>query len=161
MPIARSLGVYEVSNLGSVRRVQTGKVRKPHYEKRGYAIVDLYDHGLIGWFSVHRLVALAFLGEPANEAMQVNHRDGNKSNNAVSNLEWVTGSENIRHKFDVLGVQPKRSKWRVIGPDGVVLHLDGLRQFCRKNGLSQGDMSLVASGAASHHKGWRCEKLAA
>lgn len=53
-------------------------------------------------FLVHRLVAKAFLGLPAGD-LEVNHKDGNPANNHVSNLEWVTRSENHRHAYRVLG----------------------------------------------------------
>lgn len=54
---------------------------------------------------VHRLVALAFLGPPPDGKTQVNHVDGDPSNNSITNLEYVTPSENVRHSIDVLGRQ--------------------------------------------------------
>ena len=62
-------------------------------------------------FQVHRLVAYAFLGPPPSEAAwQVNHIDGNCSNNRIDNLEWATRSENIRHSY---ATNPSRVKGRV------------------------------------------------
>ena len=50
--------------------------------------------------SVHRLVALAFLGPPPDRGSQVNHKDGNPENNFLWNLEWVSGSENMKHAYE-------------------------------------------------------------
>lgn len=88
---------YEISDTGLVRR--NGKILKPSISKRdGYVSVGLYHHCFHKTIKVHRLVALAFI--PTNDTkLDVNHKDGNKQNNSVSNLEWCTRSENHRHAF--------------------------------------------------------------
>lgn len=82
---------YEVSNLGRIRNITTGKLRKPQH-RSGYVIVNIKKKTV----SLHRAVAIAFLANPDGKT-QVNHLDGNKDNNTVGNLEWTTQSENIRH----------------------------------------------------------------
>jgi hypothetical protein len=97
-------GHYEVSNLGNVRK--DGEIVEPHEDANGYMkvkIVLIYGTMRI-W--LHRLVAATFIENPENK-LQVNHIDGNKHNNAVSNLEWVTNSENQRHRIDILGKNNK------------------------------------------------------
>jgi hypothetical protein len=59
----------------------------------------LFKNGIRHNFQIHRLVAATYIDNPLNKP-QVNHIDGNKSNNHVSNLEWVTQSENIRHAIN-------------------------------------------------------------
>jgi hypothetical protein len=76
-----------------------GRMKWPQ-ERGGYLSVQLHDGGRKQHHLVHRLVALAFLGEPPEPGMEVNHRDGNRSHNRATNLEWVTRSENITHAFE-------------------------------------------------------------
>jgi hypothetical protein len=70
-----------------------------HVSAAGYPRVHIRNDGNITWVSVHRLVALAFLPNPDN-LPQVNHKDGNKLNSHVDNLEWCTAQQNIRHAYD-------------------------------------------------------------
>ena len=87
-------------------RVYPEKVMKTQVSNVGYETVALQKQASYKRFYVHRLVALAFIPNPKN-ARTVNHIDGNKLNNSVTNLEWVSYSENIRHSFSVL----KRVVW--------------------------------------------------
>lgn len=112
-------GNYEVSNLGNVRVVvgkRPGSLKKASRSSTGYYIVGLSYQGKCTTSLVHRLVAAAFLGEcPAG--YEVNHKDGNKANNRLENLEYVTRKENARHAFDMgLNKLPTRR------PDGGDAH---------------------------------------
>ena len=107
---------YAVSNRGRIKRVTSsqrvaiGYIRKPVKNRGGYLQVTLYcSHPAGKKFQIHRLVLAAFVG-PCQEGRECNHIDGDKTNNCVGNLEWVTPSQNTRHKFDVLGYQAARGE---------------------------------------------------
>ena len=104
-------GLYQVSNLGNIKRlesiVETGNIKysrktkyyehllKPSNHSAGYKVVKLHKRDKY----VHRLVAEAFIENPKNKPF-VNHIDGNKTNNNVNNLEWCTQKQNVIHAFN-------------------------------------------------------------
>lgn len=94
-------GRYSVSNHGRVRNESNGYILKGCVNEFGYCVIGIYDKtkGHSMHYKVHRLVAEAFIPNPLNKKT-VNHKDGVKTNNNVSNLEWNTHSENLHHAFD-------------------------------------------------------------
>lgn len=105
-PVPNYEGIYSVSNLGRVRRdrggylvCQTGRILKPGL-RSGYPSVTLCKRGKRASTTIHRLVALAFIGPKpiyAESRAEINHLDGDRKNNRLSNLEYATVSENKRH----------------------------------------------------------------
>lgn len=89
-------GQYKVSNTGKVKTAKTERILVPAIDERGYERVCLFKKDRERRYKVHRLVAITFLPNPEGKK-QVNHKDGNKRNNCVSNLEWVTNEENMHH----------------------------------------------------------------
>ena len=95
-------------NSDSIILNKTGKVKMPRKRKDGYLGVQLYNHGEAQHKRIHRLVAEAFIPNPDNKP-DINHKDGNKHNNSVDNLEWVNKSENMRHAYQTGLVKPHAS----------------------------------------------------
>lgn len=87
---------YQVSSTGLVKTTKTGRILRACVDQRGYLRVALFKTNREKRYKVHRLVAEAFIPNPQG-LPQVNHKDGNKANNCVSNLEWVTNEQNMKH----------------------------------------------------------------
>ncbi|MGG3450231.1 NUMOD4 domain-containing protein [Domibacillus aminovorans] len=92
-------GLYKVSESGEILGLKRNKLLKPYIDMSGYLVYALSKKCKAKHIKAHRIVAIAFVDNPMKKP-QVNHIDGNKLNNHISNLEWVTASENIRHAFD-------------------------------------------------------------
>lgn len=110
-------GIYTIDKLGTIRNVEhiwNIKELKLDDSRRDYLSVTLFKDGRRYRFLVHRLVAEVFIPNLESKP-QVNHKDGNRSNNSIDNLEWVTASENSQHALatglakPAVGEQYKRS----------------------------------------------------
>lgn len=123
-PVLGFEGHYEVSLDGRVRSIdkrvnskirhnqsvmRRGKVLKLNPKKNGYLSVDLSKNNKKRSCSVHRLVAQSHIDNP-NNLPCVNHKNGNKHDNRVDNLEWVTHKQNTQHLFGKLGHKNKLGK---------------------------------------------------
>jgi len=132
LPITGYEGRYEVSDCGRVRSFVAGNARllRPLL-RRGYPSVDLYDgDGNNAWVTVHSIVAAAFIG-PRPLGAHVNHKSGVKTENAATNLEYCTQSENMKHAFRI-GLQSNKGERH----SQAVLTDQGVRQI----------RALIASG---------------
>lgn len=160
---------YIVSSMGAVASLnyhREGRIKnlKPSTDKDGYQKVLLYyGQGVRTSRAVHILVAEAFIEEGFGKP-QVNHKNGIKSDNRASNLEWVTALENLAHSFKFLGrkvasgsLSKCAKEYLATAPDGTLYHVKGLKAFCNKHGLLQGEMTNVVSGRAKSHRGWKCQ----
>lgn len=102
---------YEISTSGQVRRIYKNHSRKltPYTGTDGYVYVTITIKCISHSRAVHRLVAQTFIPNPENKP-QVNHLDGNKTNNNLLNLEWATSSENIMHSYKTKLRKPPHQK---------------------------------------------------
>lgn len=89
-------GLYQVSDTGQIYSLISNKYLKQRHYKNGYMHIDLHKNKESKTFLVHRLVAIAFLENP-NNLPQVNHIDGDKTNNNLNNLEWCDQYYNMKH----------------------------------------------------------------
>lgn len=102
-------GLYQISNLGNVKslkrkslnfKCEKDKILINCKTSQGYEKVMLCKNKQVKNQMIHRLVAKAFIPNP-NNLLEINHIDGDKTNNKVSNLEWCTRSENIKHAYEL------------------------------------------------------------
>jgi hypothetical protein len=91
--------MYAVNKEGQVYSLRRGHVLSPKRNRDGYLRIQLYSVNGCEFVSIHRLIAETFIPNPENKPF-VNHIDGNKQNNRVSNLEWCTQKENIAHAWE-------------------------------------------------------------
>jgi hypothetical protein len=123
---------YVVSSYGRVMNYKTEKILKlnPHHN-RGYLKVGLRKNGKQYTINVHRLIARTFIPNPKNKR-EVNHKDTNKSNNRVNNLEWMTGKENTRHSIRK-GLKKTKLTYRIA---------EQIRKEYIPNVITQNDLAL-------------------
>lgn len=120
-PIIGYEGLYEVSNYGNIKSLnwRNRNIEKCLYLKKhnkGYFQVELVKNKKRKMVLVHRLVAEAFLENPLNKP-QINHKDYNRSNNSVENLEWCTINENMTHSAIRRKSKPTKRKEKIIQLD--------------------------------------------
>jgi len=123
---------YSVSNLGNVRNDKTNKLLKKLITKRGYFVVNLYKNSKMKTMRVHKLVANAFIPNPDDKPC-VDHINNIKLDNNISNLRWVTHTENNRNRsiscnnssgYKAVSFHKKSQKWCAqIMIDGIKIHL--------------------------------------
>ena len=148
-------GLYMVSNWGRVKSIKFGKERilKPVTNSSGYLLVHLCKDGKVKSFTVHRLVAEAFIPNPYN-LPQVNHRDENKLNNNVDNIEWCTNEYNINY-----GTRTERYSKPVLQYtlDGEFVREWPSARECGRNGFNPRHVGDCCRSERKTHKGfiWR------
>lgn len=150
---------YLVSNYGNIRSVKKGIKLVPQVAKRGgYLVIKIVYSGKKKCVKVHRLVAESFLLNPVYKP-QVNHIDGNKLNNHVSNLEWATASENIKHAY-ALGLNPGNKEHLsklVIAKNiktGEIIKYSSIREAGRELNIFGQNICSVLSGRSKTAKGY-------
>jgi len=174
-------GLYEVSDHGDLRtiervyktgryfveRVLPSKKMSLRVTKDGYLNVGLRVDKKRFFRGVHRLVAMAFHPNPENKP-QVNHKDGDKKNNHVDNLEWATASENELHSFRVLGKKaylippmigekhPSARAVNRIDKDGGMKYYASIAD-AQRDGFRTPKIILVAQGKRKSHGNFKWE----
>jgi len=153
-PVVDCEGLYAISDSGKVRRevsktrAKAGTMLKGYIDRDGYANVGVSVHGKPKLIRVHRAVFTAFVG-PIPQGFVINHKDGNKLHNAVSNLEAVSNRDNILHAYAVLNRSPTGNK--IHESDVISIrekHADGIamKNLAKKYGLSHTAIMLIVRG---------------
>ena len=112
-------GLYQVSSLGSIRNKKMNL--KQSYDRNKYRVITLCKNGIQKKYRVNRIVAIAFIPNNYNKA-QVNHIDGNKENNCVNNLEWVTNKENMDHALKTGLISHSSKKITQLNDEGLEIN---------------------------------------
>lgn len=153
-------GLYSVSNLGEVKSLRFNKLLKqsPHIVT-GYQRVSLTVKGSSKVFYIHRLVMEVFIGR--KDGLEVNHIDGDKNNNKLTNLEWVTHHENIKHSHAMGLNKPKQVRGSKVGAaklnESQVLEIKQNRgkqtykETAKKYGVSSGTIYGIYSNTWWRH----------
>jgi hypothetical protein len=147
---------YEVSNLGRVRNIKSGRILKPYLNHNGYLMHCLYGYDKRKCLLLHRIIAIAFI-DNHEEKPCVNHIDENKLNNDLSNLEWCTERENVIHGTRTKRAAEKLSK-KVIQldlNDNVLNEFESMRQAERETGVSVGNISSCCNGKTKSAGGYK------
>lgn len=159
-------GLYEVSNLGRVRSLYTGKILKPRTQGSGYLQVDLYKDGKKKNYFIHRLVALAFIpNDDPEHKTEVNHiNDEDKTDNRACNLNWMDhkqnvnwGTRNERSSQNRINHPDMSKTIRQMTLDGQVVAIWPSIMEASRNGFSQGNISNCCNGKIKTAYGYKWE----
>lgn len=163
-------GIYQISNLGNVRSITRdvfiNHPTKPHYrhikgkplsairDKDGYLVISLFKKGKEKNVKIHRLVAEAFI-ENNDNLPQVNHKDGNKENNIVSNLEWCSNLYNQLHAYRIGLKKTKQIAKINLHTNKILKIYSSLPSICEDLAIDPSTLIKVCKGKRNHHKGFK------
>lgn len=146
--------LYQVSSFGNVRTIKKGEAEMSQQENRnGYMTVHLRDKGVERRAMVHRLVAEAFIPNP-DGLRDVNHKNGDKSDNRVENLEWVSHSDNMTHSFRELG-QNVRHIVQLDLDNNFIERWNSIVEASEATGICRTDIGECCRGNRKHTKGYK------
>lgn len=163
-------GLYKVSSYGRVKSLSDrwGKERilKPKKDKNGYLVVGFHKDGACKTYKIHRLVAQTFIENP-NNLPQVNHKDENKENNCVENLEWCNVKYNTNYGTRTERVANKNTNHPSTSKQvyqyslkGELIKIWQSISECGRNGFCETSVSDCCKGKNKTHKGyiWKYEQ---
>lgn len=153
-------GKYYISTNGEIYSIPAKRILKTCISNTGYELVCLRSpNGKRKQYTVHRLVALTFLPNPENLPI-INHKDENKLNNKVENLEWCTYSynstygEHLNKKNRTLHSPSRKECWIINLESKELMHFDSLNEAADFLQTKSTKLANVAKGKYAQHKGW-------
>jgi len=130
--VITGFSAYECSTLGRIKHTRTNRIFTLNQIHRKYIQVNLIsDDGDYKYLTLHRVIAKTFISNPENKS-QVNHKDKNKCNNRVSNLEWMTPKENVRHSIQNRDINPaigRKYEKKLASDDFVSVKIEGYEHY--------------------------------
>ena len=158
-------GLYKVSNQGNVISINNGRNVKREANLKGYRIINLWKNGIGKMFRVHRLVAKAFIPNPEGKPC-IDHINGNRSDNRVENLRWVTNKENqnnpiTKNKFKNRKGKPHHEIQIEQVKNGVVIKIhQSINSAARELNITASNISAICRGKGKSYKGfgWRYKR---
>lgn len=161
----KTVGDYMISNMGRVLNLKTGNIFIGRINRKtGYREVSAKIDGKVKWFLVHRLVAKAFCEMPDDEqAYEVNHIDGDRTNAHAENLEWVTHAQNLKHSYLIGNREQDVSPKAVTATNmdtGERITFPSIYRAARFFNISQGNICLCCQGKRPYANGyfWEYER---
>lgn len=151
---------YYISDDGMIKNNLTGRILKLNFSHNGYKKTNISINGKLKTVFIHRLVAELFIPNP-NNLPQVNHKDGNKTNNKLDNLEWVSPQENVIHAHKI-GLNKHNSTTKKISrytlDEQYIDTFNGIREASRKvYGKDNANVLIwkCANNKLSSYKGYK------
>ena len=149
----RNFPSYNVSSEGRIINIKTQRIIKPHKDEKGYEKVCLRKSGRQYTVRVHKIIAETFLGEHSD--LDVRHKNGNRSDNDISNLEWCTRKETISRAYEIGSKKPARhTPIRVIETGKEYF---SIRECAKDINCWQTEICKCLSGKISNTKGYHFE----
>ena len=156
-PIKEHEEFYEVSDKGEVRNKKTGKLIVGDKNNFGYMRVCLYNPFKKRYFR-HRLVALHFIDNPENKQF-VNHIDGDKTNNTLSNLEWCTRSENELHAFRTNLKETPKKKVKLVYDNKKTIIFNSMTDCANYLGMEVSNLHYLIKAGYFFNKDYKVYRL--
>ena len=159
-PIKGFEGLYEVDDLGNVYSVRRNKIMSPVIINSGYYTVKLSKNKILTRYLIHRLVAQAFLDNPDNLPC-VNHKDEDKTNNSVDNLEWCTYQYNNSYNDKGKRISATKSipVYQFDLNGNLIKEWKSMKEAGKSLGIDEANISAACSGKLKTYKGFIWKKI--
>ena len=144
-------GLYKVTSDGKIWSIKSNKFLKLNFKKNGYVYVELNKNGVGKTLRVHRIVAESFIDNPENKKT-VNHKNGVKSDNRVSNLEWMTVQENTIHAYENGMITPATTTYILYNQNDEIT-INGGKKLQEETGYGSSQLAIKINNNEMLYRG--------